>query len=56
VIYPLVFKESIEHSEFGIMYSNSVRNFSTNRINFEFVGDSFDENDVRHPEYWKFIK
>jgi hypothetical protein len=25
-------------------------------MNYEFVGDVFDENEVRNPDYWKFIK
>lgn len=56
IIYPIVFNDSLEHSEFGISYGNSIKNFPSQRVDFEFVGDSFDENDMRHPDYWKFIQ
>jgi hypothetical protein len=29
--------------------------FPSERINKEFVGDVFDDNNVRHPEYHKFL-
>lgn len=56
VIYPIIQKEAIEHSEFGINYGNQITNFPSIRVDYEFVGDVFDENDNRHPEYWKIIK
>lgn len=56
VIYPIVREESLEHSEFGINYGNQIRNFPSIRVDYEFVGDVFDENDIRHPDYWKLIK
>ena len=56
VIYPLVKDKSMEHSEFNLKFGGNIRQFPTIRSNYEFVGDVFDENDVRHPEYWKFIK
>ena len=56
VIYPLVKNNSFEHSEFGLNYGGETKPFSTERNNYEFVGDVFDENDIRHPDYWKVIK
>lgn len=56
IIYPLVKNTSMEHSEFNISYGNNIKNFPTIRENYEFVGDVFDENNVRHPDYWKIIK
>jgi len=56
IIYPLVKDKSFEHSEFNIKFDNEIKPFPTKRENFEFVGDVFDENDNRHPEYWKIIK
>jgi len=56
VVYPLVRKKSLEHSEFGISYGELIYKLPKERINYEFVGDSFDENDVRNPDYWKIIK
>ena len=35
---------------------NVIIPFPTNRNNYEFVGDVFDENEQRHPDYWKIIK
>lgn len=51
IIYPKVAKLSMVHDPFFQKI-----NFPTKRINNEFVGDVFDENDVRHPEYWKDIQ
>jgi len=54
-VYPLVKDNSIEHSEFGLRYGGDIRPFPTKRIDYEFVGDVFDENNVRHPDYWKLL-
>ena len=56
VIYPYVYNKSIEHSEFGLRFGGEIKPFPTYRKDYEFVGDVFDENNVRHPEYWTFIK
>jgi hypothetical protein len=55
IIYPSVISTSMEHAEFGLRYGGEIRNFPTRRRNYEFVGDVFDELDVRHPDYWKSI-
>ena len=55
VVYPLVRKKCLEHSEFGINYGEKIYRFPSERIDYEFVGDSFDENDVRNPDYWRVI-
>ena len=55
-IYPLVMDNSMEHSEFNLNFGGETRPFPTKRNNYEFVGDVFDENDVRHPDYWLLIK
>ena len=46
----------MEHSEFNLRYGGETIPFPTIRNNYEYVGDIFDENDQRHPEYWKLIK
>ena len=46
----------MEHSEFGLNFSHGAIPFPTERKDYEYVGDIFDENDVRHPDYWKLIK
>jgi hypothetical protein len=56
VIYPIVVNYSMEHSEFNLKFEGEIRPFPTIRNNYEYVGDIFDENDVRHPDYWKIIK
>ena len=56
IIYPLVRDISMEHSEFGISFGGKINNFPSERINFEFVGDVFDDKNRRHPEYWTIIK
>jgi hypothetical protein len=55
-VYPLVYKTSMEHSEFGLKFGGEIRPFPTIRKDYEFVGDVFDENDIRHPDYWQIIK
>ena len=55
-VYPLVVNTSMEHSEFNLKFGGEIRPFPTIRNNYEYVGDVFDENDNRHPEYWKIIK
>jgi hypothetical protein len=49
-LYPLILEDKIVHDPF---FDNIP--FPRERINKEFVGDVFDENDNRHPEYWKYI-
>jgi hypothetical protein len=56
VVYPKIKDRAFEHSEFGIKFGNPVYKFPMDRNNKEFVGDVFDENDIRHPEFWKQIK
>jgi hypothetical protein len=56
MIYPLVKDRSIEHSEFNLSYGGKILPFPSNRREYEFVGDVFDENEIRHPDYWKLIK
>lgn len=55
-VYPIVKDRTIEHSEFGIRFDNIINKFPSERENYEFVGDVFDENDNRHPEYLKILK
>ena len=56
VIYPLIKDRAMEHSEFGLKFGGEIRPFPTIRKDYEFVGDVFDENDIRHPDYWQIIK
>ena len=53
-IYPKILKNSLTHDSFFKVEINTIP-FPSERINKEFVGDSFDENNVRHPEYHKFL-
>lgn len=50
-IYPIVRNFACVHDEF---YEK--KPFPTVRTNYEFVGDVFDENNNRHPEYWKAFR
>lgn len=56
VVYPYVRDRALEHSEFGLRFGGEIKPFPTDRTNYEFVGDVFDENDIRNPEYWLLIK
>lgn len=55
-VYPLVINNSIEHSEFNLRFGGEIKPFPSIRNDYEFVGDVFDENNVRHAEYCKIIK
>lgn len=54
IIYPIVKDNSMVHDEFH-QYNNDKKPFPTVRLNKEFVGDVFDKNDERHPDYWRVI-
>ena len=54
-IYPLVVNNSFTHDTY-LNYNTNSKQFPSKSINKEFVGDVFDENENRHPEYYKFIK
>lgn len=56
IIYPQTTKDSLEHSEFGLNFGSEIHPFPDERVDFEFVGDIYDEDDLRHPDYWKIIK
>lgn len=56
VVYPLVKERAMEHSEFNLKFGSETIPFPSPRRDYEFVGDVFDENEQRHPEYWKIIK
>ena len=56
IVYPLIINNAIEHCDFNLNYGGKLTPFPTIRENYEYVGDIFDENDNRHPEYWKYIK
>jgi hypothetical protein len=55
-IYPRVRKEALEHSEFDISFGGVTRPFPSARRGYEFVGEIFDENDVRSDEGWRIIE
>jgi hypothetical protein len=50
-IYPLVINNSFTHDSY-LNYNINSKPFPSERINREFVGDVFDENENRHPEYY----
>ena len=50
-VYPLIKNDVCVHDEFFQKLP-----FPSNRKDYEFVGDVFDENDVRHPEHWKALQ
>jgi hypothetical protein len=54
-VYPLIIDNCLEHSEFGLKFGGNIRNFPSKRKNYEYVGDVFDENNERHPNYWKML-
>ena len=54
-VYPLCKDNIIVHDEF-MNFENSKKPFPTKRIDSEFVGDVFDEKNIRNKEYFKLIK
>jgi hypothetical protein len=55
-IYPRVREESLEHSAFDISFGAVTLPFPTPRHGYEFVGEIFDENDVRDHEGWRVVR
>jgi hypothetical protein len=53
-IYPIVKDNSFVHDSFFNIEINK-KPFPTERVNKEFVGDVFDENNNRHPEYYRYL-
>lgn len=50
-IWPLIYQDCLIHDS----VHNTGLPFPTNRNNYEFIGDTFDYNDQRHPDYWKHL-
>jgi hypothetical protein len=53
-IYPIVSNKSFIHDSYSNFNDNAKR-FTTERFNQEFVGEIYDENNLRHPNHYKFI-
>ena len=53
-IYPKIKNESFVHDSY-LNYEINKKTFPTTRINQEFVGDVFDGDNNRHPEYYKLL-
>ncbi len=56
IVYSIVKDDVLEHSEFNIKFTSEIKSFPDKRKNYEFIGDVFDENEIRHPDYWQIIK
>lgn len=57
IIYPLIKDVSLEHCDFAhLNFGGNQYRFPTGRVDYQFVGEIYDENDVRNPEHWIFIK
>jgi hypothetical protein len=54
MVYPKIVSNCFVHDSFFKIESES-NHFPSDRVNKEFVGDVFDENNLRHPEYFKFL-
>jgi hypothetical protein len=53
-IYPKIINNCFVHDSF-LNFESFKKEFPFERVNKEFVGDVFDENDLRHKEYYKFL-
>jgi hypothetical protein len=54
VIYQKIKNNVFVHDEF-FNYESNKNSFPSKRNNYEFVGDVFDENNDRHPDYFKHL-
>ena len=54
IVYPKCLNNTFVHDEFFNLESHR-KDFPTKRIDREFVGDVFDDKNMRHPEYYKYI-
>ncbi len=54
-LYPSVRDDAMIHDEYAHI-DRDARPFPTPRIDHEFVGDVFDENETRDPEFWQSIR
>ena len=55
IIYPIIKNNAIEHIDFNINYGGNNKPFPSERYNYEYVGESYDENNIRD-DYYKIIK
>ncbi len=56
VIYPLIKNNAIEHCDIKeLTFGGTTKPFPTSREGYEFVGDVFDENDVRREDYHRAL-
>lgn len=49
---PMYWKGELKNIELAARYQA----VSFSKIRLQFVGDVFDENEKRHPDYWQIIK
>lgn len=56
IIYPIIKTKSFEHSEFNLNYGSTIYPFPTERINYEFVGEIYDENNNRNQDHINILK
>lgn len=54
IVYPICKNNTVIHDEF-MNFENWKKPFPTERKELEFVGDVFDDKNVRHPEYYKLL-
>lgn len=54
-VYPLIKNTAFEHSEFNLNFGNETRPFPTFRINYEFVGEIYTEDNKRE-NHWEQIR
>ena len=55
IIYPLVKNNSFEHIDFDLNFGGNIHPFPSNRVNFEYVGESYNEDGIRD-NYFEIIK
>jgi hypothetical protein len=56
-VYTIIKDKAMEHCDFNhLFFGGKLNKFPTERKNYEFVGEIFDENDLRNPDHWQIIK
>lgn len=54
-VYPFARQRAVEHSEFVLAYGNPTSPFPSERQDYEFVGEVFDEHDCRKKDHRRVI-
>ncbi len=55
IIYPRIKNNALEHIDFNLNFGGNIKPFPIRRYNYEYIGESYNENDIRD-DYYKVIQ